>query len=232
MQGLGFLFALLPWLNRVNNAGGIDSESFDAGNDAARPNRRSLRRHLGYFNTNPYMATYVLGVVARLEEEERGEEAVQMRTNLMGPLGAIGDGLYWANFRPLCLLATLIVAMFRVDVAVLLFLAFYNAVHITDRWSYLNMGYEKAHTAIEGALALKGRSVGRVSRKLIAPVTGFLLGISVFQTGKPGTVLMIFAVAFTLFHRKWRTPAVLIVILALAIVLGYLGVRTGIPWSI
>jgi hypothetical protein len=94
------------------------------------------------------------------------------------------------------------------------------------------MGYEKAHVAIEGALSLKDRSVSRISRKLIAPVVGFLLGFTVFGTGTPGTALLIFAIAFTLFNRKWRTPAVLTVLLVLAIILGYLGVRTGVPWSV
>ncbi len=238
MQGLGFLFALSPWLRQVHDPkNGMDNDTdndtdsdtdSDGGNDA----RRSLRRHLGYFNTNPYMATYVLGVVARLEEEGQGEESVRMRTNLMGPLGAIGDGLYWASFRPLCLLLALLVATVRVEVAGLLFLVVYNAVHISDRWAYLNMGYEKAHVAIEGALSLKDRSVSRISRKLIAPVVGFLLGFTVFGTGTPGTALLIFAIAFTLFNRKWRTPAVLTVLLVLAIILGYLGVRTGVPWSV
>ena len=234
MQGLGFLFALSPWLRQVNTTGDdADNAAGDnVSNDDGNVVRRSLRRHLGYFNTNPYMATYVLGVVARLEEEGQGEESVRMRTNLMGPLGAIGDGLYWASFRPLCLLLALVIATIRVEIAPLLFLAAYNAVHITDRWSYLNMGYEKAHVAIEGALSLKDRSVGRISRKLIAPVVGFLLGFTVFRTGTPGTALLIFAIAFTLFNRKLRTPAVLTVLLVLAIILGYLGVRPGVPWSV
>ena len=218
MQGLGFLFALAPWLKRVHSEG----------NEL----RRSLRRHLGYFNTNPYMATYVLGVVARLEEEGQGEESVRMRQNLMGPLGAIGDGLYWANFRPLCLLLALLIATVRIEVAALFFITIYNVIHIADRWIYLNMGYEKAHNAIEGALSLKDRSMGRVSGRLIAPVAGFLLGISVYRSGTPGTALLIFAMAFTLYNRKWRTPAVIAVMVVLAIVLGYLGVRTGVPWSV
>ena len=216
MQGLGFLYALAPWLRKVNDA----------------ETKRGFRRHLGYFNTNPYMVTYVLGVVARLEEEGRGEESVQMRTNLMGPLGAIGDGLYWASFRPLCLLSALVLATVRVEVAPVFFLVAYNAVHIADRWSYLNFGYEKAHEAIEGALSLKDRSLGRISRKLITPLAGFLLGFTVFRTGTPGTALLIFAIAFALFRRKWRTPAVLVVMLFVAIVLGYLGIRTGVPWSV
>ncbi len=216
MQGLGFLYALAPWLRRVNGA----------------DTRRCFRRHLGYFNTNPYMVTYVLGVVARLEEEGLGEESVQMRTNLMGPLGAIGDGLYWAGFRPLCLLSALVIATVRVEAAPVFFLVAYNAVHIVDRWPYLNFGYEKAHEAIEGASSLKDRSLGRISRKLITPLAGFFLGFAVFRTGTPGTALLIFAIAFALFRRKWRTPAVLLVMLFVAIVLGYLGIRTGVPWSV
>ena len=41
----------------------------------------------------------------------------------------------------------------------------------------------------------------------------------------------IFTIAFILYYRKWRTPAVLVIMLVVAIILGYLGVRTEVPWS-
>ena len=88
MQGLGFFYALLPWLRKVSGDGFKDA----------------CHRHLGYFNTNPYMSPYVLGVVSKLEEEGKGEESVKVRNSLMGPLGAMGDSYYWATLLPVTVL--------------------------------------------------------------------------------------------------------------------------------
>lgn len=105
MQGLGFTFALLPWVPR---------------DPAARP--AFIRRHLGYVNTSPPLSGWLLGMVAA--EEERlaaepapielegaaaaaaAETASRIRTEawkrrLESPLAAIGDRIFWGWLRPL-----------------------------------------------------------------------------------------------------------------------------------
>ncbi len=67
--------------------------------------RRSSQRHLGFFNTNPVLASYVLGAAAAAELRDRTRagpaEARELKRALSGPLGMAGDALFWAALRPL-----------------------------------------------------------------------------------------------------------------------------------
>jgi len=214
MQGLGFFYSLFPWLAKVSG----------------RHSREAYHRHLGYFNTNPYMSSYILGVVSRLEEEGRGDESVKARNNLMGPLGAMGDNYYWAKLLPFSVLVSLALSFFWASAAPLLFLFIYNAVHLTTRWGYLSSGYRNAHSPQEGAARLNGRGLQRNMERLTTPLLGFVLGVAVFGTQTPGTSLLVFGAAFMMFRRQWKTPAIFGVLVVLAIFLGFLGPNMRIPW--
>ena len=216
MQGLGFFYSLLPWLRKVTGDGFRDA----------------CHRHLGYFNTNPYMSPYILGVVSRLEEENRGEDSVKARNSLMGPLGAIGDGYYWATLLPVTLLISLAVSFFYVPAAPVVFLVAFNSVHLKNRWAYLDLGYLNAYSPLEGASRLSGGALKRGMDWLAAPLAGLILGMAAFGTGTPGTALLLFTIAFLLYRRQFRTPAVFGLLVLIATVLGFLGTNMRIPWSV
>ncbi|MBI2361899.1 MAG: PTS system mannose/fructose/sorbose family transporter subunit IID, partial [Elusimicrobia bacterium] len=55
MQNLGFLYAIEPGLARIHH----DPEE----------RRRAMMRHLGFFNTQPYMAGFAVGACMALEED-------------------------------------------------------------------------------------------------------------------------------------------------------------------
>ena len=92
LQAVGFGWAILPGLERI------------------RPDRQEraerLQEHLETFNANPYLATVAMGVALRMEEEiARGAAGAERRLArllraLRGSLGAIGDELFWAAWRP------------------------------------------------------------------------------------------------------------------------------------
>ena len=92
LQAVGFAWAILPGLERVQ----------------PDPARRAVRlqAHLESFNANPYMASIAMGVTLRVEEEiARGAAGAERRLAkllraLRGSLGAIGDHLFWATWRP------------------------------------------------------------------------------------------------------------------------------------
>ncbi len=214
MQGLGFYFSLVPWLRKVSG------EGF----------KEACHRHLDYFNTNPYLSAYVLGAVARLEEEREGETAVEVRNSLMGPLGAVGDGFYWATWLPWVVLLSLAVSLFRVAWAPVILVLLYNTVHLWKRWTYLGMGYSQARSALDGVSRVNGRAWTRVLEPTMTPLLGFILGLSVFGTGTPATALLFFGTAFLLFRRHWRTSGILCLLGGLGVLLGYLGVDMGLPW--
>lgn len=92
LQAVGFAWAILPGLERVQP------------DPVTRAER--LQAHLESFNANPYMASIAMGVTLRVEEEiARGAAGAERRLAkllraLRGPLGAIGDHLFWATWRP------------------------------------------------------------------------------------------------------------------------------------
>ncbi|MFA6433883.1 MAG: PTS system mannose/fructose/sorbose family transporter subunit IID [Elusimicrobiales bacterium] len=94
-QNLGFAFAILPALRKIYRSG----EAFNA----------AVLRHLGIFNTQPYMAGFVLGNVVRMEEELSGRPGdAEFESKLLGVkqalasgFAAIGDRVFWGRLKPL-----------------------------------------------------------------------------------------------------------------------------------
>jgi mannose/fructose/N-acetylgalactosamine-specific phosphotransferase system component IID len=177
------------------------------------------------------MSPYILGVVSRLEEEGRAEESVKARNDLMGPLGAMGDGYYWATLLPVTVLASILISFFWMTAAPFVFLLLYNTEHLKNRWKYLNLGYLNAHSPLEGASGLNGGFLPKALERMLLPLLGVVLGLAAFATYTPGIALLIFAAAFLMFRRRWKTPAIFALLAVLGTILGFLGPNMRIPWS-
>ncbi|MBN2406419.1 MAG: PTS system mannose/fructose/sorbose family transporter subunit IID [Elusimicrobia bacterium] len=139
MQNIGFLFSILPKLKELY------------GNDIDRL-KESCRRHLGYFNTHPYMASFILGHVARCEERiaagEPGvvEEVNRFKLQMAGPLAATGDKYFWSVFRPLVGLIGVLLFLLGVQpyyLIPLIFILLYNLPTYRHRYKMLVYGYYK-----------------------------------------------------------------------------------------
>ena len=97
MQNVGLCFALLPLARSLSEP----------------EKRKFMMRHLGFFNTNPTMASYVIGAVARAEAQGRGAlESDDIKLTMGGPLGMAGDSLMWGAVRPLAGLVAALVAIY------------------------------------------------------------------------------------------------------------------------
>jgi PTS system mannose-specific IID component len=132
MQNLGFAYAIDPALRELYP------------DPAAR--QAALSRHLGFFNSHPYMAAAIVGGVIHHEErvargEEGAEQPLAYKATLQGPLAAVGDGFFWTALRPAfgaaAALGTLWLGWPALVAAVLL----YNAVHLWLRFRLLRDGY-------------------------------------------------------------------------------------------
>lgn len=88
MQGLGVAWASLPLLAPL------------AASDPER-HRAAVARCTGFFNANPYLAGAAVGAGAREElAGAPGPSVERLRTALCGPLGALGDQLFWMGTVP------------------------------------------------------------------------------------------------------------------------------------
>ncbi|MTI65520.1 MAG: PTS system mannose/fructose/sorbose family transporter subunit IID [Firmicutes bacterium] len=87
MQALGFLWAILPVLQRIYKKGDKLKEA--------------MKRHLHFYNTNPVMSPLILGASIALEEDKNGDASSSIKVGLMGPLAGIGDTLMAVLYRPI-----------------------------------------------------------------------------------------------------------------------------------
>lgn len=153
MQNIGFVFALAPALRRA----WPEPEKLAA----------AAARHAATFNTQPYMAGFILGNIARMEERAAAEgggaaaaeRIMNVRQALASSLASIGDRIFWGRLRPLtaevCMLVWLAAGMTCWIIpgdcsgipAWVLFsgpavsVIFYSAVALYMRWTGLAVGY-------------------------------------------------------------------------------------------
>lgn len=108
--------------------------------------KKSLLHHLEFFNTNPYLASTIVGVVLNLEEKQSENKNIvidsgAIKARLMGPFGAIGDSLFWATLRPLAAIIGTLLAFNGIKAAPIYFLIIYNIPALSTRFVGLFKGY-------------------------------------------------------------------------------------------
>ncbi len=125
----------------------------------------ALSRHMEYFNTHPFMASFILGAVIRMEEErqqlpkakqkQKEEEISALKVGMMGPLAAIGDNFFWATLRPYCGLMAVVLVMSQAFqpkgyawIIPVLFLLVFNATHLGIRLMGFLQGYRKGDQVV------------------------------------------------------------------------------------
>ncbi len=175
MQNVGLCFALLPLARSLSE-----------------PERRKfMMRHLSFFNTNPTMASYVIGAVARAEAEGRGAlESDDIKLTMGGPLGMAGDSLMWGAVRPLAGLIAALVAIYAlyggswsVWWALLALLLIYNVPHLYLRGRGILVG---SRLGAAGAREVTGPGFKRtviIARGLLAFTAGVVLVVAVARPG-------------------------------------------------
>lgn len=175
MQNVGFLYAISPVLKRIYPDREMCKESY--------------LRHLGFFNTQPYLASFIVGVTLAREEEQAIKEGISTReilllkTNMAGPLAALGDTIFWAGIRPLTCLIGSIIALSQGIWGPVIFLLAYNLVHIPTRLLGLIWGYRLKEGIVE---KIKGLRMQRLTEiKDIGGVIFSTLGLLVLLRVSP-----------------------------------------------
>jgi mannose/fructose/N-acetylgalactosamine-specific phosphotransferase system component IID len=173
MQGLGFGLGILPIVQVLK----LRTEAL----------ADFLRRHTGFFNAHPYMSTYAMGSIARLEAEGKdGELILELKSKLMGLLGLLGDQIFWSRLKPLLATSAILalfflkwppIGGFRTTTIWILSLLFilYNLAQFYVRWKGLTWGYRSGEAVLKIITKIHLLKY-RLHLSLIAAlVTGFLL---------------------------------------------------------
>lgn len=208
MQGLGFAWALQPWLERLYP----DAEVL----------RKALERHSEYFNTQPYVASLIVGLTCRLEEHAAvlpldQREAAYARLhavkNALGSsLAGMGDAFFWTALRPAaaaCALLAGVIALKlgspRAGLAMAgTYLLAYNIPALWLRWRGLALGYAWGEQLPTRLRALDVQGLVRRVRLGGTALTLALFGAVAAQAGRGQAVLgALVAAAFWTLYRAF-----------------------------
>jgi PTS system mannose-specific IID component len=162
LQGIGFAYAAEPALRALE--GGEGGERY----------RAALARQSRFFNAHPYLAGLAVGAAVRAEfEGEPPERIARLRETMCGPLGSIGDRLFWASWLPSCAAIGLIAYVLGAGVwAAVLFLVLYNIAHLACRVWGLREGWARGMQVVT---ALQAPAL-RTAAGIAAPVAALLVG--------------------------------------------------------
>ena len=136
MQAMGFCYTLMPAIRKVYRG--------DKAAEAA-----ALKRHLEFYNTQPWVSSVVFGVTAAMEEQKaKGEDISEetitsVKVGLMGPLAGVGDPIFWGTARPVLAALGASLALNGSIVGPLLFFVGINILRVLTRWYGLKFGYER-----------------------------------------------------------------------------------------
>ena len=178
MQNLGLLAALAPWLQRQRMT--------------PKQLRGICRRYYGYFNTNPYLAGFVIGGLLHLEHARQQGEPVsdrqigRLRDTLAGVCGALGDQLFWLGLRPALMLAACVLALFGRWELVLLLLGCFSAWQIAWRWRSLGAGSALGLNTHEVIVSPAWHRAIAWTRRVALALTGALTGVYFASIGGTG----------------------------------------------
>ena len=89
MQANGWLYSILPGLLEIHGEGTEDLKT-------------SMGHNLEFFNTHPFLVTFVMGIILSLEQQKADINTIRaVRVAAMGPLGGIGDAIFWFTLVPI-----------------------------------------------------------------------------------------------------------------------------------
>ncbi len=152
MQNGGWCFAIIPAIKRLY------------------PNKddqiAALKRHLEFYNTQPYCSAPVMGVTLALEEERANganvdDSAIQgVKIGMMGPLAGVGDPVFWFTARPIIGALAASLAMDGSIVGPILFFVLWNVMRYAFIFYTQEMGYNLGTTITKD---LSGGLLGKIT---------------------------------------------------------------------
>lgn len=201
---IGFCFTLVPMAEKLMKSK-EDLTQF-------------LNRHLNFFNAHPYFASYAIGAISKVEEEleiggsKEYNKVERLKNALIGPLGAVGDQLFWANIKPTCLILGILGlwmienVIAQVMLLIVVFLL-YNIPHLYVRMSGLQKGYRMGFQVYK-ILNLDDFSfLKKIYGAVGAVAIGLLIGTSLIKLGDitiPHAVIFVISILGAYGFWKWK----------------------------
>ena len=161
MQANGWLYGILPGLLAIH---GEDTEDL----------KISMGHNLEFFNTHPFLVTFVMGIILSMEQQKADINTIRaVRVAAMGPLGGIGDAIFWFTLVPIAAGIGSNMAIQGSLAGPIVFLALFNIVQFAVRFFLMHWSYKLGTSAIE-ALTANAKEFTRATSLLGVFIVGAL----------------------------------------------------------
>ena len=161
MQAGGWLYGILPGLEKIHTNK----------DDLAL----SMQHNLELFNTHPFLVTFVMGIVLSLEQAKADVNTIRaVRVAAMGPLGGIGDAIFWLTLVPITAGIAANLSMEGSIAGPILFLVVFNGVQFAIRFFLMHWSYKLGSSAI-GVLTQNAKEFTHAASLLGIFVVGALI---------------------------------------------------------
>jgi len=242
MQNMGFAFSIAPLLKQVYRK----PTAYAA----------ALKRHTQFFNTHPYFAPVVMGVVYHKEEvakeSSREDPTITVLKDSMGAaFGAVGDHVIWGTWRPFCALLSILIGLMVAYPAmnggfqntlfdpqasqtcaiwwVGGFLCLFNALHLWLRWTGLYKGATQGPRVVAWIQSLELQKWASQIRRLgLLIVAALIVGYLARWRDSQMLVWMFAVLLGAMILRRWRYSGLTIFYLVCGASL--VMTRAGIYW--
>lgn len=132
MQSMGFCVTMIPAIKRLYEG---------------EERKKALKRHLEFFNTQPFIAAPIMGITAAMEEQRANGVPIDdasisgVKVGLMGPLAGVGDPIFWGTIRPVTAALGASLALSGSVLGPILFFVMFNIFRLATKWYGLQYGY-------------------------------------------------------------------------------------------
>src|SRR5699024_399280 len=135
MQAGGWLFSILPGLRHIHK----NKQDLS----------KAMKDHLEFFNTHPFDVTFIMGVILAMEQSKENRETIRgIKVATMGPLGGIGDALFYLTMLPITAGIGASLAKDGNIFGPIVFVLLFNAIHFGARFGLMHYGYKTGVKAI------------------------------------------------------------------------------------
>ena len=235
MQANGWLYSIAPGLEEIHT----DKDDLST----------SMSHNLEFFNTHPFLVTFVMGIVLSLEQQKADVQSIRsVRVAAMGPRGGLGDALFWFTLVPISAGLTANWAIEGSIFGPIVFFVIVFGFQMIIRFWLMNWSYSLGTNAI-GALTKNAKEFTRAASMLGVFVVGALtcnygatsLGIMIPNGETPiniqgllnGVLPMALPLSLTLMcfylikYKNWTPIKTIGLLLIIGLVGGSMGIWSG-----
>src|SRR5699024_3179903 len=111
---------------------------------------KSMQNYIEFFNTKPFDEFFIMGIILAIERTKEDRQAIRgIKVATMGPLGGIGDSLFYLTALPITAGIGLDLAKQGNIFGPIIFLLMFNVIHFGARFGLMHYGYRTGVKAME-----------------------------------------------------------------------------------